>query len=303
MEILVTGGTGFVGTRLLGLLTNEGHSVTVLTRGQSKTEDGVRYVQWLQPHAHPERELVPPDAVVNLAGVSINDGNWSEAHQQKIYSSRMEATDELLRILKKLPEKPDVFVNASAVGIYPTSEFHVYTDESPEIAHDFLGKTVHDWEQKASEMKDFGSRVVFTRFGTVFGNGGGALPLIALPYKLFAGGPIGSGRQWISWVHAEDAARAILFAISSSSLEGPVNVTAPAPVRMSELGRTIASLLHRPHWLPVPGFAMKALLGQKSKLVLEGQHVLPEKLMGSGFTFRYPAIRPALADALDIRDV
>ncbi len=303
MEILVTGGTGFVGTRLLSLLVQEGHTVTVLTRGQPEKEDGVHYVQWLQPNAHPESELTPPDAVVNLAGVSINDGNWSEAHQHKIYNSRMEATDELLRILKTFARKPDVFVNASAVGIYPTSEFHVYTEESPEVAHDFLGKTVHDWELKAAEIGMSGTRVVFTRFGTVLGKGGGALPLIALPYKLFAGGPIGSGRQWISWIHVEDAARAILYAISASTLEGPVNVTAPAPVRMSELGRTIASLLHRPHWLPVPSFAMKALLGQKSKLVLEGQHVLPEKLLDSGYTYRYPTIRQALADALDVKDV
>lgn len=303
MEVLVTGGTGFVGTRLLSLLMQEGHTVTVLTRGPSKKEEGITYVQWLQPDANPESKLTQPDAVVNLAGVSINDGNWSETHQQKIYESRMEATDELLRILKTFSSKPDVFVNASAVGIYPTSDFHVYTEASPEIAHDFLGKTVHDWEQKASEMEGFGTRVVFTRFGTIFGQDGGALPLIALPYKLFAGGPIGSGRQWISWVHVEDAARAILFAIVAPSLKGSVNVTAPAPVRMSELGKTVASLLHRPHWLPVPGFAMKALLGQKSKLVLEGQHVLPEKLLNSGFTFCYPAIRPALANALNVRDV
>ncbi|REB05310.1 TIGR01777 family protein [Sporosarcina sp. BI001-red] len=299
MNILITGGTGFIGSKLIELLKSEGHTITVLSRSESKEENGVYFVQWLQSNAKPEQVLTPPDAVVNLAGVSINEGSWSEDHQKKIYESRMEATDELLRILGTLNQKPDVFVNASAVGIYPTSETHVYTENSPEVAHDFLGKTVHDWEQKASNMKEYGTRVVYTRFGTVFGKGGGALPLIALPYKLFAGGTIGSGQQWISWVHVEDVARAIYFAISTSSLEGPVNVTAPAPVRMSELGKAIGSVMHRPHWLPVPSIAMKLALGKKSKLVLEGQHVLPEKLNESEFTFTYPAIRPALANILD----
>lgn len=299
MNILITGGTGFIGSNLIELLKTHGHSITVLSRGESKVENGVKFVQWLHNDATPEQVLTPPDAVVNLAGVSINDGNWSEKHQEKIYESRMEATDELLRILGKLSQKPDVIVNASAVGIYPTSETHVYTENSPEIAHDFLGKTVHDWEQKASSMKEYGTRVVYTRFGTVFGKGGGALSLIALPYKLFAGGPIGSGKQWISWVHVEDVARAVHFAITTPSIEGPINVTAPAPVRMSELGKTIGSVMHRPHWLPVPSIAMKLALGKKSKLVLEGQHVLPEKLNESEFTFKYPAIRPALVNILE----
>ncbi|WP_040285838.1 TIGR01777 family oxidoreductase [Sporosarcina koreensis] len=298
MEILITGGTGFVGSRLVRALQGEQHSLTILTRSGSREKDGIHYVQWLKPDARPEELVTPPDAVVNLAGISINDGNWSEEHQKKIYESRMEATDELLRILSTFSKKPAVFVNASAVGIYPTSETNVYTEQSEEIAPDFLGRTVHDWEKKAAAMEQYGTRVVFTRFGTVLGEDGGALPVMALPYKLFAGGPIGSGQQWISWVHVEDVARAIRFVIDTPSMHGPVNVTAPAPVRMSELGRTIGSLLRRPHWLPVPAFAMKALLGNKSKLVLEGQHVLPEKLIDSDFEYAYPAIRPALENIL-----
>lgn len=298
MDILITGGTGFIGSHLTKLLKDEGHDLTILTRSESKRENGIHYVQWLHKDALPEKEITSPDAVINLAGVSINDGSWSEEHQKNIYNSRMEATDELLRIMDALDKKPEVFVNASAVGIYPTSEVHVYTDASQEVAHDFLGKTVYDWEEKASKMKEYGTRVVFTRLGTVFGKGGGALPLIALPYKFFAGGPIGTGQQWISWVHVEDVARAISFAIQSPSLSGPVNVTAPAPVRMSELGKAIGSVTHRPHWLPVPSIAMKFALGKKSKLVLEGQHVLPEKLNFSKFTFNYPAIRPALENIL-----
>ena len=148
--------------------------------------------------------------------MSINEGRWTAEHRKQIYDSRMEATDELLRIISALQTKPAVLVNASAIGIYPASEDNVYTEESTDVADDFLGQTVTDWEKKAASVESEGIRAVFMRFGVILGKEGGALPLMVLPYKLFAGGTVGSGNQWMSWVHVEDVARAIAFAIENT---------------------------------------------------------------------------------------
>jgi len=155
---------------------------------------------------------------------------------------------------------------------------------------------VHDWEQKASTIEADGVRTVFTRFGVVLGKDEGALPPMTLPYKLFAGGTVGSGNQWMSWVHVEDVARAIVFIINHNQIRGPVNVTSPFPKRMKYFGRTIGSVLHRPHWFPVPAFVMKLALGNKSALVLKGQYVLPEVLTKNGFEFSFPSLESALDD-------
>ncbi|AZU62241.1 TIGR01777 family oxidoreductase [Neobacillus mesonae] len=296
MRIVIAGGSGFIGRKLTQFLLNKGHELVILTRKTKHSSGKVMYVKWLEEGAEPELEIKTANAFINLAGVSINDGRWTKKHQKQIYESRMEATDELLRIIKALPEKPSVLINASAIGIYPASNHQKYTEKSPKIANDFLGKTVSDWETKAKQVETLSTRAVMMRFGVVLGNEGGALPLMALPYKLFAGGTVGSGNQWVSWVHVTDVVRAIAFAIENTKIAGPVNVTAPAPVRMKDFGKTIASVLSRPHWLPVPTVAMKLALGQKSALVLEGQHVVPEVLLKQGFEFQYPTLRTALED-------
>lgn len=298
MRIVIAGGSGFVGTRLTEVLINEGHEIIILTRKDLKNEAHITYVQWLQKGAVPEQEIGEVDAFINLAGVSINDGRWTANHQKQIYESRMTATDELLRIISVLPTKPKVLINASAIGIYPASETAVYTENSTEVADDFLAKTVHDWEQKAATVENDDVRAVFVRFGVVLGKDEGALPLMVLPYKLFAGGTVGSGEQWLSWVHVEDVARAIYFAITNENISGPVNVTSPFPKRMKYFGRTIGAVTRRPHWLPVPSFAMKLALGEKSALVLTGQHVLPEVLTANGFEFSFASLECALKDLL-----
>ncbi|MBO0587918.1 TIGR01777 family oxidoreductase [Sporosarcina sp. E16_8] len=296
MKIVIAGGSGFAGQKLTDTLLNEGHEIIILSRKDSKVDGNIKYVKWLQEGTYPENEIISADAFVNLAGVSINEGRWTAEHRKQIYASRMEATDELLRIISALQTKPAVLVNASAIGIYPASEDNVYTEESLDYADDFLGQTVTDWEKKAASVESEGIRVVFMRFGVILGKNGGALPLMVLPYKLFAGGTVGSGNQWVSWVHIEDVARAITFTIGNKSIDGPVNVTSPFPKRMKYFGKTIGSVLHRPHWIPVPSFVMKIVLGKKSALVLEGQHVLPEKLLNSGFTFHFPTLESALND-------
>lgn len=294
MKIAITGGTGFVGKELTNLLLSEGHHVYILTRSDKKSDSSVTYVPWLKQGAKPEEQLGGIDAFVNLAGTSINEGRWTEEQKKKIYQSRMDATNEVLRIIEALPQKPTVLVNASAVGIYPTSKHKTYTEDSPERADDFLAKTVEDWESKAKEAEKFGVRVAYGRFGVILGKDEGALPLMALPYKLFVGGKVGTGKQWLSWVHVKDVARALYFAITTDELEGPFNVTAPRPLRNDEFGRTLGEVLHRPHAIPAPSFALKAALGEKSQLVLEGQQVLPEVLLQHGFQFEFPTAKEAL---------
>jgi uncharacterized protein len=298
MKIVIAGGSGFIGKKLTDLLLAEGHTVVILTRKDHEPSGEVQYVRWLEKGASPEKEIGNADAFINLAGVSINDGRWSKTHQKQIYESRMTATDELLRIISLLPTKPSVLVNASAIGIYPSSVTAVYTENSSESANDFLGKTVREWEKKAKLVEEHSVRAVFMRFGVVLGKQGGALPLMALPYRLFVGGKVGSGEQWVSWVHVMDVVRAIVFAINNKSLRGPVNVTSPSPLQMDDFGKTIGAVLHRPHWIPVPSFAMKMALGQKSALVLEGQHVIPQVLQEEGFDFMFPTLRSALEDLL-----
>ncbi len=298
VRIVIAGGSGFVGQRLTAMLLEQGHEIVILSRKAREAQGKVSYVKWLSEGAAPQAEIGHAHAVINLAGVSINDGRWTGKHQRQIYESRMTATDELLRIIAAMEEKPNVLVNASAIGIYPASEHAVYTEDSAEVADDFLARTVSDWEKKAKTAEEFGIRTVLLRFGVVLGREGGALPLMVLPYRLFAGGTVGSGSQWVSWVHVNDVVRSIGFAIENAELSGPMNVTAPTPVRMKEFGQTIGFVLHRPHWFPVPAFMMKLALGAKSNLVLEGQQVIPKKLLANGFEFSYPVLEVALKELL-----
>lgn len=297
MKFVIAGGSGFIGRKLTDVLLSKNHEVIILTRHKKSTTKKITYVQWLNDGATPETEIGEADVVINLAGVSINDGRWSPTHQKEIYESRMMATDELIRIIHALKHKPSVLINASAIGIYPASTMTRYTEESTEVAQDFLGKTVLDWEQKAQRLEQVGIRVALMRFGVVLGDEG-ALPLMVMPYKFFVGGTVGSGNQWVSWIHVDDVIGSIIFTANNIEIRGPVNVTSPNPVQMKGFGQTIGKVLKRPHWLPVPGFAMKAILGQKSTLVLEGQSVMPEKLMQNGYKFSYPQLETALAKIL-----
>ncbi|WP_107840126.1 TIGR01777 family oxidoreductase [Metasolibacillus meyeri] len=292
MKIAIAGGTGLVGRALTALLHEQGHEVITLTREKPKN---ARHVQWLNGTL-PLEQLEGIEAFVNLAGVSLNDGRWTAEQKEAIYHSRMTATEEMLRIVTQLSTPPQVIVNASAVGIYPISTTATYSETSTQRAQDFLGKTVADWEQKASRAKELGIRTCLARFGVILDTEAGALPLIALPYKLFVGGTIGSGKQWLSWIHVRDVARAILHAIETPSLEGAINFAAPQAERMKSFGKTVGRVLNRPHWLSVPSFALQLALGEKSVLVLEGQHVVPDKLMATGFTFQFPTLDEALHD-------
>lgn len=298
MKIAITGGTGFVGQELVKHLKQAGHEVIVLTRQKSHVENGIQYIQWLVKDACPEKDLEGIDAIVNLAGTSLNKGRWTEEQKEEIYNSRISATKEVLRIIKVLETTPKVLVNASAIGIYPASQDKTYTENSKETARDFLANTVTDWEQTAKAAESFGVRVVFARFGVILGKNDGALPMMVLPYKLYIGGTIGTGLQWVSWIHIADVVNAIIFVLNKPTIQGIMNVTAPNPICMKNFGQTIAAVMHRPHWFPVPSLLLKIALGQKSQLVLEGQHVLPEVLQTENFQFQYPTLFQALENLL-----
>lgn len=298
MKIVIAGGTGFVGNALIQLLQHNGHDIFVLTRHESKLENGVHYVQWLHQQEQALEIFEGVDAFVNLAGVSLNNGRWTKKQKKAIYWSRMNATLEIIRIMDMLTIKPKVLVNASAVGIYPTSTQAIYDEDFTDYATDFLGTTVHDWERHAKRAEALGIRVALARFGVILGRNSGALPPMLLPYQMHIGGTIGSGEQWLSWVHIEDVARAIYFAITNENIHGPFNITTPHPMRMKEFGQTIAEVMGRCHWLPVPSFAMRLALGEQSTLVLEGQQVLPTLLEQQHFIFKYPYLKQALENLL-----
>lgn len=296
MKIAIAGGTGLVGSKLVELCKERGDDVFVLTRGDGGPCDGVTYVKWMTEDVTPASVLEGIDAFVNLAGVSLNGGRWTEDFKKQIYDSRMKATNEAFNILQSLTNRPSVYVNASAVGIYPNSETEIYTEKSNKVATDFLGITVKDWEQRAKMFGELGMRTAYTRFGVILDREKGALPNIVKPYQFYVGGTIGTGEQWLSWVHVEDVARAILFVIDNEQMEGPVNVMSPNVKRMKQFGKIVGDVLGKPHWLKVPRFALKAALGEQSQLVIEGQYVVPEKLLENGFEFKFASLDEALRD-------
>lgn len=300
MKVAIAGGSGFVGTALTEELLKGNHEVYILTRNpdQPKPDAAVHFVLWLNEAAHPEQELEGIDVFVNLAGESLNSGRWTDDRKRRIVESRMQSSKEMVRILSQLRKKPKIVISASAIGYYGTSETNTYIEATASDGDDFLSRTVKLWEKEAMKAAPFTERIVLTRFGVILDGKEGALPSIVLPYKLFGGGKIGCGRQWMSWIHIRDVVRALTFCMDHQEIQGPVNFTSPNPVHMDEFGRGVGKVLHRPHWFPVPGFMLKMLLGEMSVLVLEGQKVIPEKLQTHQFDFSYPTLLPALEDLL-----
>jgi uncharacterized protein len=295
MNIVICGGTGLIGSSLVDSLVKDKHHIYILTRNpqNKKKIDNITYIKWLNSDDTPEQHLENIDVIINLAGETINS-RWTTDQKQRIFNSRITATRDCISLIERLKKKPAVFLNASAVGFYGTSLSSIFTEQQEEAGTDFLSTVVEKWEQEARKAELLGVRTVFLRFGVVLAKDGGALSKMILPYKLFAGGTIGSGQQWLSWVHIEDAVGLIKFAIENGGISGPLNITAPNPKRMKEFGKTLGTIINKPHWLPTPSFALKLLLGEMSLLVLEGQNVFPKKAIDHGFQFKYPNLNEAL---------
>lgn len=293
MRVLVTGGSGFVGNFLTGVLVAKGHYVTDVTRNPERVRTAranVEVTGWLP-------DLSKFDAVVHLAGEPIFGGRWNDAKKRAIRESRIESTQRIVEGLAAADPRPPVLVCASAVGIYGDRGDEELTEESS-LGDDFLASVCRDWEQAATAAEPLGVRTVRLRIGIVLGTTGGALRQMLTPFRLGLGGPIGSGRQWMSWVHIRDLCRLILHAIETEDLSGALHGTAPNPVRNREFARTLGGVLRRPAFLPTPVFALKLALGEVAEVLTASQRCLAKKAEGSGFTFEFPELEKALRHLL-----
>jgi uncharacterized protein (TIGR01777 family) len=291
MRIVVSGGTGFLGQALVTALRSAGHSVMVLTRHPQREGDvlwspDVSAGSWTAAvHA--------ADVVINLAGEGIADRRWSPARKDAIRRSRVTATRALANALREAARPAGIFLSGSAIGIYGDRGDEVVTEQSP-VGADFLARVCIEWEGEATAVADI-TRVVLLRTGIVLGREGGALPQMALPFRMFAGGPVGSGRQYLSWIHRDDWVGLVAWAMQHARVAGPLNLTAPAPVRNREFATTLGRVMHRPAFMPAPAFALKLALGELAETaLLAGQRVLPAVATSEGFQFRYPRLEDAL---------
>ena len=296
MKILITGGTGFVGTRLTSRFIQDGNEVTILTRsrkGPEKGPAGISYLQGDPTQKGPWQEAIQNhDAVINLAGASIFS-KWTEEHKKAIRESRVNTTRNIVEGIPPKSQQQFTLFSTSAVGYYGFCGDEELTEESRH-GDDFLARIAVEWEEEALKAGDKGARVVITRFGIVMGEKGGALSQMIPLFKKYIGGPIGSGKQWFSWVHIRDLAEAFVFLIKHPEISGPVNVCSPNPVRNKDLAKALGRALHRPSFIPAPGFMVKWVLGEFGSVILEGQRVIPRRLLESGFVFQYPDIEKAL---------
>ncbi|MDT3698127.1 MAG: TIGR01777 family oxidoreductase [Thermincola sp.] len=301
MNILIFGGTGFVGRNLTDELLVNGHQIFVVTRNRKKTTSSlvnrVQLIEW--DNNFPLaciNELQKIDIVINLAGESIGKRRWSNSVKQEILSSRIKTTHAIVTAINKRTFQPKVLINASAVGYYgPRQDKEII--EAEEAGQDFLGQICRDWENEAYKVQKDLTRVVTLRIGVVLGNEG-ALKRMVMPFKYYIGGPLGTGNQWLSWIHIKDLTRIIRFVIEHQELTGPINATAPEPVTMRKFCQILGDVMNRPSWLPVPELILKIALGQMAEILLHGQRVIPDKIIGAGFQFRFPGLRSTLEDAL-----
>jgi len=295
MNVLITGGTGLVGTRLAQLLTETGHQVALLSRS-SAPGGPYRTFQWDPAAGTIDPAAVPfADAIVNLAGANVGEGKWTADRKKVLVASRLDSLVLLRRELARPGHRVRAVLSASAIGLYGNTGDALVTEDTPPAGHDVLADLTQVWEQAAAPLAALGLRVVLPRIGVVLSPAGGALPAMAGPIKRGFGAPLGSGQQWVSWIHVEDLCRLFLAMLTDDTWQGPYNAVAPSPVTNATLTTVLAEVLHRPLLLPnIPVFILKLAMGEQSEMVLTGKRVSAAKVLAHGFAFAYPELREAL---------
>jgi uncharacterized protein (TIGR01777 family) len=306
-KVIIAGGSGLIGSNLAKALVERDYEVVVLTRhipAEKNKSDKIRIAQWDGQHLSSWRdEINGAYAVINLAGASITGENllsilfdrWTKRRKELIRQSRVSSGEILADAIDKAIKKPEVFIQASGVGYYGTASSLQFVEEAPP-GSDFLASVSREWEASTARVISMGVRHVIIRSGVVLSTSGGILPMVALPIWLFLGGKLGNGNQLFPWIHIKDEINAILFLMGNNTCAGPFNLVSPEIGSLSNFSRELAHVLHRPFYLPIPAFLLKFVLGEKSVLILEGQHAVPEKLTNERFTFEFPTASLALQD-------
>ena len=301
MKVVLVGGSGLIGLELTHELVGAGYEVVILSRSPEQLGDlpgGATAARW---NGYSVGALVPRlegvEAVVNLAGENIGAGSWTPTRKLSIRESRVRATNAIALALRRVDQRPSILLQASAVGVYgPCGDEEV--DESHRFGTDYLAGVCRDWEAASSEVEGFGVRRALLRTGVVLTTAGGALPKIILPFRLFAGGRFGDGKQWFPWIHLRDEVRAIRFLLETPEASGAFNLTAPNALTNGEFSTLLGKVMRRPSLLPAPAFALRAVMGEMATLVLDGQRAVPSRLLEAGFEFEYADLESALRDLL-----
>lgn len=298
MNILITGGTGFIGSYLRNHLLQQGHFLTIVSRTPEEYEDETaknqQFVSWDGDLA---AEMEQADAVINLAGSSIFGTRWNDEVKKKIYSSRVERTRQLVSAIEDASNRPSVMISASGADYYEPNGDKVLAESAP-AGDSFLSKVCVDWEEAAQPVIGLGVRLATPRIGVVLEKDGGALQQMLLPFKLFVGGPLGSGEQYFPWIHMLDLCRGLIFPLEKKELEGPYNLNAPNPVTMTKFADELASQLNRPSLFRVPQFVLDIVMGEAANPVLTSKRMNPRKLLEHDFKFKFSFLRQALGDIL-----
>lgn len=296
MRLVIAGASGFIGSLLLEYLSKQEHALKLLTR--EPTRDSLaskkNWIVW-QPGAAGEWEKCVDgvDGIINLTGEPIAAKRWTETQKEKIRSSRIETTRSLVKAIAKAQVKPKFLINASAVGFYGArGDENLSEDSAP--GKGYLSGVCVAWEEEAKRAQELGVRVALLRTGIVLGKGRGALAKMVPPFKFFSGGPLGSGRQWMPWIHFEDEIGLILFLTENEKASGAFNATAPNPVTMKDFSKALGNVLHRPSWAPVPAFALALMVGEIADMLISGQRAVPDAALRYGYRFKYPTIEQAL---------